>query len=85
MPLPSPAAAAAALRFMSFPFLFTGRGATFWNLYLSDQRAVLLPECGYGPLLNFVGKFGGSQVGAWVGGCVCVGGVRLDLLVISTG
>jgi hypothetical protein len=45
-----------------------GRGTTFWNLYLSEKRAVQLPECGWGPLLNFIGSFGGGQVGGQWGG-----------------
>ena len=62
-----------------------GRGSTFWNLYRPQQQeAVQLPECGFGPLLNFVGAFGGSKVGGeggrvgrlegWLGVCGRVSG-----------
>ena len=64
----SPPCSAATAATHAPPTPCAGRGTTFWNLYLSEKRAVQLPECGWGPLLNFIGSFGGGQVGGQWGG-----------------
>jgi hypothetical protein len=46
---------------------YSGRGNTYWNLKRDSGGPLLLPDCDFGPLLNFVGAFGGNGVSAGLG------------------
>lgn len=45
-----------------------GAYQTFWNLTKVDGSPVQLPDCSFGPLLNFVGSYQGNRCGSmkWV-------------------
>jgi hypothetical protein len=44
------------------PFAHTGLLNTYYNLRKAGGSAVALPDCSFGPLLNFRGKLSGSKV-----------------------
>eukprot|EP00887_Chlorella_sp_A99_P006605 scaffold3.g6605.t1 len=48
--------------------LCAGAYQTFWNLTKVDGSPVQLPDCSFGPLLNFVGSYQGNRCGSmkWV-------------------
>lgn len=50
------------------PFLLSTAAAnnTWWNIYASSRptASLAIPDCGYGPLLNYVGGFGPPAKGA---------------------
>lgn len=40
----------------------SGRGNVYWGLHTKSGRPMGLPDCGFGPMLNFVGPFVGAEV-----------------------
>jgi len=54
MPAPSPPAAA---------------NNTWWNIYSSRGATLYLPDCDFGPILNYVGRYGPPEICERPGKC----------------
>ncbi|KAL4433787.1 hypothetical protein ABPG75_000228 [Micractinium tetrahymenae] len=54
---------------------------TWWNIYSSAGTDLYLPDCDFGPLLNFVGQYGPPQDCVKLGRCIKEGGVDTSRLL----
>ncbi|KAL4423184.1 hypothetical protein ABPG77_000317 [Micractinium sp. CCAP 211/92] len=65
----------------------SGSNSTWWNVYASSRNPVNLPDCSFGPLLNFFGYWGSPKKVSGGGGSrrlLAEGGSTTDLDSTST-
>ncbi|PSC67722.1 band 7 [Micractinium conductrix] len=54
----------------------SGANSTWWNIYSSRGATLYLPDCGYGPLLNWIGVYGPPEICLRPGKCLHGGDVE---------